>query len=151
MSDAPSPEREALCPSAPCEPGAILLGVVQRDGTVGYIQPQMRIDEEFVARATPGRSPGTRFRFAQPCVEGRCGYWTGSRCGVADTVVEWKGETDEPLPRCSIRRDCQWFSQSGPSACRVCPLVMTEVRVTGGASNPDRPLPQCEHPTADRT
>jgi hypothetical protein len=119
------------CPSAPCEPGATLLGVVDSSDTVGYLTPPIVIDEEFVSRARQGRSPEKRFRFAAPCVEAGCQQWTGSRCGVIDTVLENAAELDaermrdSPAP-CAIRPSCRWFAQSGPSACAVCPLVITD-------------------------
>ena len=37
------------CPSAPCEPGATLLGLVGEDGRVGYLTPAIRIDRDFDA------------------------------------------------------------------------------------------------------
>ena len=44
-------------------------------------------DADFVRDAHRGRSPETRFRFAQPCAESRCSQWTGSRCGVIDQAL----------------------------------------------------------------
>jgi hypothetical protein len=92
----------------------------------------MTVDEDFVAVARRGRSPEKRFRFAAPCVEDRCVQWTGSRCGVIDTVL-----TADGLPeargtagrsRCPIRSSCRWFAQSGLDACAVCPVVVTDCR-----------------------
>jgi hypothetical protein len=42
---------ERLCPSARCKEGAILLGIVGKDGVVGYVRPQETVDAEFVRRA----------------------------------------------------------------------------------------------------
>jgi hypothetical protein len=82
------PEMTAhTCPSAPCEPGSTLLGVVGPQGTVAYLTPPLTIDDSFVATARRGRSPEKRFRFAAPCVEEHCAQWTGSRCGVIDAVL----------------------------------------------------------------
>ncbi|KAB2854116.1 MAG: hypothetical protein F9K43_30195, partial [Bauldia sp.] len=67
MSSGPS-DAGRTCPSAACEPGAILLGLVDAGDRVGYLSPPLRIDEEFVSRARRGRSPEKRFRFAAPCV-----------------------------------------------------------------------------------
>ncbi len=130
MSDTSS-DQERLCPSARCEDGAVLVGVVGREGTIGYLSPRVLIDPEFVRTAKEGRSPERRFRFAQPCVEAGCVQWTGSQCGVIDRVMDEVGggaTRDFPLPKCSIRPDCRWFSQSGSAACRVCPLVITDLR-----------------------
>lgn len=120
-----------LCPSARCEADAILLGVVTPDGRVGYIRPEVRIDADFVAAARAARDPEKRLRFAQPCVEGRCAQWTGSSCGVIESVrhsPEGQAAAGEsrPLPRCSIRPRCRWFAEQGTRACVVCPLVVTE-------------------------
>lgn len=125
-----APERELLCPSARCEPGAILLGIVGRDGRVGYLSTRMVVDEHFVENASRGREPEKRFRFAQPCVEGGCGYWRDGRCDVVEGVVAQAEPLAAPLPRCSIRSECRWFAQRGPDACTVCPVVVTNVEGT---------------------
>ena len=83
---------EKLCPSARCAPGATLLGIVGNGGVVGYVRPQIEIDEAFVEIAEQGRTPEKRFRFASSCVEGDCVQWTGSRCGVIDEVLESNAE-----------------------------------------------------------
>ena len=122
--------RQLTCPSARCEPGATLLGVVEADGTVGYITPRLTVDEAFVEQASRGRAPEKRFRFAGACVESGCAQWTGSRCGVIDRVLEGglldDGAKARALPHCSIRSSCRWFEQSGAEACGVCPLVITD-------------------------
>jgi hypothetical protein len=126
---------EYTCPSAPCEPGATLLGLVGEDGRIGYLTPALRIDEEFVARVERGRSPRKRFRFAGPCLEGECRQWTGSRCGVVDTVFDaveklapQPAREEGVLPRCAIRSSCRWFAQEGAAACAACPFVITDCR-----------------------
>ena len=118
---------ELLCPSARCEAGAILLGVVGSDSRVGFIRPLMTIDEQFVEAARRARAPEKRFRFAQPCVAEDCRHWHNSRCGVADAATKRKEAAARPLPACSIRPSCRWFSQSGASACAACPYVVTDV------------------------
>jgi hypothetical protein len=130
-----APERS--CPSARCEPGATLLGIVNGDGTVGYITPPLQIDDQFVQRVKQGRDPEKRFRFAGTCVEGGCKQWTGSRCGVIDRVLAAGVAPAAPagedagarasLPQCAIRSTCRWFAQSGADACRVCPLIATDL------------------------
>ena len=118
----------ALCPSARCEDGAILLGVVAGDGRVAYLTPEVRIDQDFVERARQGRSPDKRFRFAQPCAEGACGHWTGEQCGLIGHVLTNQPEpADGSLPHCSIRRRCRWFAERGRDACAVCPRVIRNV------------------------
>lgn len=130
------PAEGLLCPSAKGEDGSILLGVVGSDGVVGYLQPLIRVDDTFLGVARRGRSPERRFRFAQPCAEAGCGYWTGAHCGVLDQVLDVQASGGLPaasgeLPRCSIRRSCRWFHQRGPTACGACPYVVTEVGPDG--------------------
>jgi hypothetical protein len=121
-----------LCPSARCEPGALLLGIVGSNGRVGMIVPPLPIDAAFVDQAAMGRMPEKRFRFAGRCVEGDCLYWTGDRCGVIETALtvlddQARSEASHPLRACGIRHACRWFSQQGRNACSVCPLIVTEV------------------------
>ncbi len=120
-----------LCPSARCSDGAILLGIVNGDGTVGFLPERLLIDQEFVDAAHRGRTPEKRFRFSNRCVQGACRQWTGDRCGVIDRVMDFLGTTEPPadLPRCSIRTQCRWYGQNGPAACSACPLVITDLKV----------------------
>jgi hypothetical protein len=139
-------ERERLCPSGRCEEGAMLLGIVGADGTVGYVRPPAVIDEAFVTEVKRRGDPERRFRFAQPCVEADCSQWTGSRCGVIERVLEAAVDAAAipqscALPACGIRPVCRWFAQEGTHACAVCPLVVTDLRPRGrfAASPPDVP------------
>jgi hypothetical protein len=123
-------QEEPFCPSGLCNEGAILLGIVGVDGIVGYITPQMTVDADFVHEARRGRTPEARFRFAQPCIKGQCGQWTGSRCGLIDRLLQ-SPEAKEivepfqgPLPKCTIRSSCRWFAQIGTKACALCPLII---------------------------
>ncbi|HEV2124724.1 MAG TPA: hypothetical protein VGW38_18410, partial [Chloroflexota bacterium] len=87
-----------LCPSARCEEGAGLFGIVQPDGKVGYLGGEIRVDEEFVVKTKAGRSPEKRFRFSNRCIEAGCRQWTGSRCGVADKVMAEAEPQQSALP-----------------------------------------------------
>jgi hypothetical protein len=137
-----SAESRRTCPSAPCESGATLLGIVDADGSVGYLTPPLQIDDDFVRSAKRGRDPERRFRFAGTCVEGGCKQWTGTRCGVIDRVLAAGVGQDAgdgsagraALPRCAIRSTCRWFAQAGADACGACPLVVTDTTV--GAQAP---------------
>ena len=131
MTATDHPAAPRLCPSARCEPGATLLGIVGADGRVGYLTPPLAIDATFAARAREGdAAPETRFRFAQPCVAGGCHHWTGQACGLIGRVRQVLAEAETPVaaapPRCGIRHACRWFAQDGLAACAVCPLVITE-------------------------
>jgi hypothetical protein len=124
-----------LCPSARCAPGATLLGIVGPRGVVGYVRPQIEVDDTFVERAAAGRTPEKRFRFASSCVQEACVQWTGSRCGVIDEVLELQEQGHVPvadeLPACTIRRDCRWYAQAGKRACLACPFVVTDTLPDG--------------------
>jgi hypothetical protein len=119
---------DALCPSALGEPGATLLGVVQRDGRVGYVSTPLQVDEDFVQRIEAEGDAAKRYRFASPCIEARCAHWQGGRCEVSDAVAAHAAgrSSGEPLPHCSIRSSCRWYRQSGAEACRSCALVITD-------------------------
>lgn len=118
------------CPSGRCRENAVLLGIVSPDGKVAYITPQVLVDKPFVDRAKNGRIAEARFRFAEPCVEGGCENWVADRCGVIDRVIgspeaaSRRTEPGQPLPRCSIRSSCRWYSQWHAEACAICPLVV---------------------------
>ena len=124
-----------LCPSARCEPGALLLGVVQGDGSVEFLRERRRVDEFFVQLAREGRTPEKRFRFGDVCRKSGCQQWTGSRCGVIDRIAAdnpgFRG--NGPLPECGIREGCRWFDQIGESACAVCPHIITNMVPVEGA------------------
>lgn len=128
------------CPSALCEEGALLLGVVGPDGTVGYVQPPTPISADFVAKAQARGHPERSFRFSGACREGACGQWTGTGCGVIDLVIGARpqdppgGQPSSPakpsLPACGIRRTCRWFAQRGAAACAVCPRIVADTGAT---------------------
>ena len=83
------------------------------------------MDEAFVEIAQRGRAPELRFRFAGPCVEGRCRNWEHDGCSVVERAL---ARGPEPpfgaLPACGVRPDCRWFAQQGADACVVCPEVV---------------------------
>ena len=119
-----------LCPSAPLEPGVVLVGVVLTNGRVAYAAERLELGEEFVGAALQADSPERMFRFAGPCRQNGCQQWVGNRCGVIDRVLEVNGhvEAEEALPQCSIRPQCRWFNQEGPRACALCPYIITDSR-----------------------
>jgi hypothetical protein len=123
------------CPSARCNPGASLLGVLGSDGRIKHARTAMTIDADFVARAQAHGPPEARFRFASPCVEGKCEQWSGNACGVVEKVLAHIEAVApelarDDLPPCTIRQTCRWYSQSGEKACKVCDLVVTGQNMT---------------------
>ena len=116
------------CPSAVCEEGANLVGIVNQEGMVDFLSNPFIIDAEFVDIAFRGKQPESRFRFSNRCVENGCKQWTGHSCSVIERVlVEAEGQ-DFPnkLPPCSIRASCRWYHQEGNNACFVCPFIVTD-------------------------
>ncbi|QDL91151.1 hypothetical protein FDP22_04760 [Paroceanicella profunda] len=115
-------------------PDALLIGVVDETGHVGLLGRPLPVDAAFLAatRARSVHSPEARFRFAGGCVEGRCRQWTGRRCGLIARLVEDAAPAGAALRPCGIRADCRWFAEQGPSACAVCPEVVTD----GGGPRP---------------
>jgi hypothetical protein len=117
------------CPSGRCRDQALLIGIVREDGSVAYLGAPLEIDEDFVAIASRGRPPETRFRFSEPCARDACGHWSDARCGLVEELVEDGAEVSSAagrpaLPRCGIRSTCVWFAQRGAEACGVCPRVV---------------------------
>ncbi len=118
------------CPSAPCTEGAKVLGVINEDREVQFLNFPLPVTDGFIKSVAEAGDPEKRFRFSNKCVKSGCSQWTGTRCGVIDKVMDgiesryWKNH----LPDCSIRDTCRWFSQNGADACRVCPLVVTDSR-----------------------
>src|SRR5687767_6876335 len=100
------------CPSAPCEPDSIMLGVRAGNGRLAYINPPVRVtDAVFVELRGSAIAPERRFRFASTCTEADCGHWTGRACGLSDLLVDSDPAMVEgdSLPPCSIRSSCRWF------------------------------------------
>jgi hypothetical protein len=121
------------CPSARCEPGSTLLGIVNSQGHVEPLRTTLVIDEAFVEKASKGRSPEHRFRFANQCVESDCAQWTGSGCGIIEQVLTHLEselrpvvETSPDLPPCLIRKTCRWYRQRSGAACVACTYVVTD-------------------------
>jgi hypothetical protein len=129
-------DAKALCPSYRCEEGALLLGIVQPEGTVDLLDQPMAIDATFVETAKQGRSPEARYRFAGPCHQCACRQWAGGRCGVIDKVLKSRPEPDNNgLPDCAIRPACRWFLQRGAAACHACPEVVTDLSLAYHAND----------------
>jgi len=118
-----------LCPSAdPYWPVARLIGVVGGTPTeprIDYVEPRP-VTQALLDLAAPV-TPAEVFRFAGQCLEGGCSHFRDNRCGIAAAVVDTILRDDEStLPRCAIRRDCRWWAERGPDACRRCASVVTD-------------------------
>ena len=120
-----------MCPSATCHSGALLLGVVNSDQKITFLNKPVKIDADFVEKAIKAGQPEQRLRFAGNCAKSGCSQWNG-RCGVIDKALTVMNEAinNAPLPECSIRNQCRWFSQTGADACKVCPMIVTDMRAS---------------------
>lgn len=121
-------EQKATCPSAAPREGAVLLGIVKRNGDVGLLGERMEIDHDFIQTAQEGRELEQRFRFASPCITKGCANWSGEHCMVLDIarkLAQVQPENTGQLPACSIRPTCRWYMQEGARACHLCPKIIT--------------------------
>jgi hypothetical protein len=119
------------CPSAPAEPGSVLLGMVVAPGQVAYLSPNIPVTAELLDALTRGGVPiENRMRFAGTCMERGCIQWSGDggggRCGLADRAIAALSITTglADLPKCGIRATCRWFAQHQAKACAACPEVI---------------------------
>jgi hypothetical protein len=123
-------EKVVLCPSAPAEVGATLIGVVGTDGRVAHLGTGLKIGTEFIKEAIVHGPLEQRYRFSSPCHEKKCTNWNGSACGVIEelhTFVSLNSVSQETkLNPCSIREHCRWWIQRGKEACMACPMVITD-------------------------
>jgi hypothetical protein len=122
-----------MCPSAPVENATVLLGLITAAGRVAYLTPAVPSDVLLQTDDNGGGPLEKRYRFAGPCVEAKCGFWTGTQCGLgarlADSYSEMPGANESVrLPRCAIRSRCRWYAEQGARACTACPLVITDNR-----------------------
>jgi hypothetical protein len=125
----PNETTEHCCPSSPASTGSVLLGIVGPSG-IAYVTPRMTVSADLLEDLGREEDLEKRYRFADPCATTGCKHWSGRDCRLIDQVIEsgeeLGRESEASLPKCSIRASCQWFAQRGPSACRVCPLVITD-------------------------
>jgi hypothetical protein len=125
------------CPSARCEPGALLLGAIGPDGRAAFLPRPWPVDDHFVTRAREGRAPERRLRFASACREGGCLQWADGRCGVVDRVMDLIAPPARAAPpSCAIRGTCRWWAQAGPRACGACRHVVTDLTAQSIAGEP---------------
>jgi hypothetical protein len=118
------------CPSSVAKPGATLLGMVNDNGILGYIETAVEIDESFIEAAGNGAELERSFRFSSDCATTGCRQWHNGKCGVIEKVMTMNPDwhlSNPLLPACSIRSTCRWFSQEGAKACSYCPYVVTNM------------------------
>jgi hypothetical protein len=128
-----SDKSEKTCPSAPLSEGATLIGALGGDGHVHHFKTPMVADADFVAKAKAKGGAERHLRFASKCETSGCKQWTGTKCGIIESVLEDLAVPNAPpvaeeLPPCVIRGSCRWFAQRAEAACRACHLVVTDTR-----------------------
>ena len=117
-----------LCPSSRFTKGASLLGIKNEKGEMDILKTPIKITTEIHEQfSTTVAKPEKTLRFVNKCVQSGCKQWTGTKCGVIDSILERVEEqyVKDNLPECSIRETCRWYDQNGSDACKVCPLVTT--------------------------
>lgn len=93
--------------------------------SVDYLAESTPVTEELLRLAEP-LPPTEIFRIAAECAEGDCAHWSVDACSLVERVVDLVPAESLTLPRCDVRRQCQWFAQSGRDACRRCARVVTQ-------------------------
>src|SRR5215475_4559746 len=93
------------CPSAqPDMAGARIFGILTgtpEEPRVAYLKQHAVVDGSMLARL--GSIPPTQvFRFAARCEESRCIHFDGSRCSLAQRIVEKLEPVVDALPSCLI-------------------------------------------------
>src|ERR1051326_5484901 len=119
-----------LCPSAqPGLNGSLMFGVVEDhpDGRrVSYLDHPARVtDGTIFALASSSVKPTEFLRFAAPCAQGGCHNWSGSKCSVAERLVQILPAKMNELQTCMLRPRCRWFREQGEAACVRCLHVVT--------------------------
>ena len=122
---------KTMCPSAPPEPGSVLLGIVVEEGHVAYLHPNLPVTDDMLQALDKNGIPkDNRMRFSCSCMKEKCVQWQDTsnfgRCGLIDHAVTvlYQDEKLDQLPHCGIRQHCRWFFQHRLAACSVCPEIV---------------------------
>jgi hypothetical protein len=115
-----------LCPSAPCAPGALLIGRVVSPTKVAITPFPIKVTQVFMTEVSGQGAPEKHFRFASPCQGKGCQNWKGGQCQVPADVTPLLDRHAIAVAECGIRDDCRWFGQSGYDACAICTQVTTD-------------------------
>jgi len=117
------------CPSSRASEGSVILGVINKNGTVGFISNKAELTPELYREMLKKGEPEKRFRFSNDCVEKGCNQWQAGNCSVIQRILHYNEdlELEAQLPSCSIRDSCRWYFQEGPKACSFCPYIITDM------------------------
>jgi hypothetical protein len=118
----------ALCPSYQCSEGALIIGVVE-NGTTSFLPRAILVDEQFIG-LTREEPLSNQFRFAGNCSKKGCGHFKFGYCNLIKKELKKINPVIKvsDLPKCSIRKNCQWYGENGFYACSICTGI-TEKRV----------------------
>jgi hypothetical protein len=127
--ETPSRDTIPLCPSAqPDWEGSVAIGVIE--GTVEkprmtHFPSAVPVSRELLDLAKPV-TPAEVFRFAAPCVQGRCVHFRNSHCNLVTQIINVLPAVREMLPTCAVRTQCRWWREEGKAACLRCDQVVTD-------------------------
>lgn len=64
------------------------------------------------------------YRSVNSCEVNSCENWSGKKCLVPEILLK-KIEVNfiQNSIKCSIRKECRWFSQEGFEICKICPII----------------------------
>jgi hypothetical protein len=110
----------ALCPSFQCDEGALIIGV-QEDGCTSFLPRAIIVDKQFIGITLEEPLSG-RYRFAGSCVKKECGHFKFGCCNLIKNELKKTNPVIKvsDLPKCSIRKNCQWYGENGFYACSIC-------------------------------
>lgn len=125
-------ERESAptwCPSGDAHaPEAVVLGVRSGEGgKVVYLADPLPASEA-LGMVPDGVEPRRLLRFASHCTTD-CVNRRGGDCTLVERIQATPAVESAAVPRCHLRTQCQWWSQTGVEACRRCPAVSTRNHV----------------------
>ncbi len=108
-------------------PDARVFGIVtgaEANAQVVWLEKTIPVTPELLAK-TGDVEPQRIFRIVVKCQENACVHFDGSRCQLAQRIVDHLKPTVEELPLCSIRPTCRWFAEHKRVACFRCPQIST--------------------------
>jgi hypothetical protein len=117
------------CPSSTLSEGAILLGVINTNGSVGYVTNPVELTGDLFETVKQQKDPEKHYRFSSGCVETGCHQWQQGGCSVIKRVMQANDDVplEQQMPDCSIRTSCRWYFQEGAKACSFCPYIITNM------------------------
>lgn len=126
-------QKNYTCPSYAAKPGVTLFGIINKAGTTDYLQKSIEVDDSFINKASEGRTPEKRFRFAGKCAKSGCKQWSSenSECGLIETIISVYDKPEQKeLGHCDIRPTCRWYKQRKGLACAQCNEVIRNIEAT---------------------